>query len=159
VITAATIRVPDSLAEIDQFVVWQYEQRDGGKPTKVPYQINGSHASSTDPRTWCSWYEARKTCQENPRRWAGIGFVFSAADPFFGIDVDQCLDAAGKLMLWAQPILERFFDSYAEISPSGWGIKIWAKGRLPGGGTAFPKGDGHVEIHDRARFFTVTGNH
>ena len=43
------IRIPDSLAELDQWIVWRYEQRDGGKPTKVPYQINGSHASSTDP--------------------------------------------------------------------------------------------------------------
>jgi hypothetical protein len=32
---SATIRVPDSLAELDQWVVWRYEQRDGGKPTKV----------------------------------------------------------------------------------------------------------------------------
>jgi len=159
VITAATIRVPDSLAELDQWIVWRYEQRDDGKPTKVPYQINGNRASTTDPKMWCSWDEALKTWQENPRRWSGTGFVFSAADPFFGIDLDQCLDSAGKLMPWAQPIIERFFDSYAEISPSGRGIKIWAKGRLPGGGTAFPLGDGRVEIYDQARYFTVTGNH
>src|ERR1019366_948931 len=35
---SATIRVPDSLAELDQWVVWRYEQRDGGKPTKVSYK-------------------------------------------------------------------------------------------------------------------------
>ena len=154
-----TIRVPDSLVERYQWVVWQYEQRDGGKPTKVPYQINGARASSTDPRTWCPFDEALKAWQDNPNRWSGIGFVFSPDDPFFGIDLDHCLDADGKLKLWAQPILERFSDSYAEISPSGSGIKIWAKGRLPGGGIAFPLGDGRVEIYDQARYFTVTGNH
>ena len=154
-----TIRVPNSLAELDQWIVWRYEPRDGGKPTKVPYQINGSHASSTDPKTWCSWDEALKAWQENPGRWSGTGFVFSPGDPYFGIDLDHCLDADGRLKLWAQPIMERFFDSYAEISPSGSGIKIWAKGRLPGGGAAFPLGDGRVEIYDRARYFTVTGNH
>jgi primase-polymerase (primpol)-like protein len=53
---------------------------------------------------------------------------------------------------------EAVFDSYAEISPTGRGIKIWAKGTLAGGGTAFPLGDGRVEIYDQARFFTVTGN-
>lgn len=158
-ITAATIRVPDSLTELDQWIVWRYEQRDDGKPTKVPYHINGSRASSTDPKTWCSWDEALKAWQENPKRWSGVGFVFSPGDPYCGIDLDQCLDAAGKLKPWAQPITERFFDSYAEISPSGRGIKIWAKGRLPGGGTAFPMGDGRVEIYDHARYFTVTGNH
>ena len=156
---SATIRVPDILAELDQWVVWRYEQRDGGKPTKVPYQSNGSLASVQDPETWCSWDEARKACQENPRRWCGIGFVFSATDPFFGIDLDQCLDTTGKLKPWAQSIMERFSDSYAETSPSGRGIKIWAKGSMPSGGTAFPLGDGRVEIYDRARYFTVTGNH
>jgi hypothetical protein len=157
--TATTIRVPDSLAELDQWIVWRAEQRDGGKPTKVPYQINGSHASSTDPKTWCSWAEALKAWHENPSRWSGIGFVFSPGEPYFGIDLDDCIDDAGKLKPWAQPIMERFFDSYAEISPSGRGIKIWAKGRLPGGGTAFPIGDGRVEIYDQARYFAVTGNH
>ena len=115
--TTPTIRVPDSLAELDQWIVWRYEQRDG-KTTKVPYQINGSLASSTDPKMWCSFDEALKTWQQDPRRWSGIGFVFSAIGPFFGIDLDHCLDADGKVKRWAQPIMERFFDSYAEISPS-----------------------------------------
>jgi putative DNA primase/helicase len=159
VITAATMRVPDSLVELDQWVLWRYEPRvDGGKPTKVPYQLNGRGASSTAPMTWCPWGEALKTYQEDPQSWSGIGFVFSASDPFVGIDLDQCIDDAGKLKPWAQPIMERFFDSYAEISPSGRGIKIWAKGSLPGSGTAFSVDDGRVEIYDRARFFTVTGN-
>jgi hypothetical protein len=159
VITAATIYVPDSLTELDQWIVWRSEQRDSGKPTKVPYQINGSLADTTDPKTWCSWDEALKTWQQHPKRWSGTGFVFSTTDPFFGIDLDQCLDAARRLKPWAQPIMERFVDSYAEISPSGRGIKIWGKGKLPGGGVAFPLGDGRVEIYDQARYFTVTGNH
>ena len=158
-ISAATIRVPDSLAELDQWIVWRNEKHDNGKPTKVPYQINGTLASSTDPRTWCSSENALKTWQQDPRRWSGVGFVFSAIDPFFGIDLDGCLDATGKLKPWAQPIVERFADGYAEISPSGRGIKIWAKGSLPASGTAFHMGEGRVEIYDQGRYFTVTGNH
>jgi hypothetical protein len=145
--------------ELDQWVLWRYDARGDGGHTKVPYQINGNRASSTDPATWCPWGEAMKAWSENPTRWSGMGFVFSSTDPFFGIDLDQCLDATGRLRPWAQPILERFVDTYAEISPSGQGLKIWGKGRLPGGGTAFPMGDGRVEIYDRARYFTVTGNH
>jgi primase-polymerase (primpol)-like protein len=159
VITAAIIRVPDSPAELDQWILWRCERSDDGKPTKIPYQINGNRASSTNPNTWCSWDEALKACQENPRRWSGPGFVFSADDPFFGIDLDRSLDPAGGLKAWARPIIERFFDSYAEISPSRCVIKIWAKGRLPGSGTAFSLGDGRVEIYDQARYFTVTGDH
>lgn len=156
---APTIRVPDSLAELDQWIVWRYESRAGGKATKEPYQTNGRLASSRDSKTWCSMEKALKAWQEHPERWSGTGFVFSPGDPFFGIDLDQCLDASGKLKSWAYAIMERFFDSYSEISPSGQGIKIWGKGRLPGGGVAFSLGDGRVEIYDQARYFTVTGNH
>jgi hypothetical protein len=159
VITGATIRVPDSLAEFDQWVVWRYESRGEGKATKVPYQIDGRLASTTDPETWRSLDDAVTTWQQDPGRSSGVGFVFSPSDLFFGIDLDQCLDTAGKLKPWAQPIMEKFGDTYAEISPSGRGIKIWAKGTLPGGGTAFPMGDGRVEVYDQARYFTVTGNH
>jgi hypothetical protein len=158
-VATPAIRVPDSLAELNQWVGWRSEQRDEGKPTKVPYQLNGTRASSTDSRTWSSFEDVLKAWQESPTRFSGIGFVFSPADPFFGIDLDNCLDADGRLKPWAQPIMERFSDSYAEVSPSGSGIKIWAKGKLPGGGTAFPLGDGRVEIYDQARYFTATGNH
>jgi len=124
----------------------------------MPYQINRRCASSTGPQTWCSYDEALKAYQKDSNGWSGIGFVFSASDPFFGIDLDRCLDEAGNLKRWAQPIMERFLDSYAEISPSGRGIKIWAKGTLPGSDTAFSLDDGRVEIYDQARFFTVTGS-
>ncbi len=154
-----TIRVPDSLVELDQWVGWRFEPRDDGKPTKVPHQLNGTRASSTDSRTWCPFVDVMKAWQKTPTHFSGIGFVFSPADPFFGIDLDHCLDPAGQLKPWAQPIMERFADTYAEISPSGLGIKIWGKGQLPSGGVAFPMGDGRVEVYDRARYFTVTGKH
>jgi len=89
--------------------VWKYEQRDGGKPTKVPYEVNGSRASSTDPRHGALLTWQLKTWQrDDPPRWSGIGSVFFCHDPFFGIDLDHCLDADGRLKPWAQPIMERF---------------------------------------------------
>jgi putative DNA primase/helicase len=78
---AATIRVPGSLAELEQWLLWRYEQRDG-KPTKVPYQINGTRASSTDPATWCAFESALNAWQKHPSRWAGIGFVFIVRQAF-----------------------------------------------------------------------------
>jgi primase-polymerase (primpol)-like protein len=137
----ATIRVPDSLRELDQWVVWRFEQRESNKPTKVPYQVNGEVASSTDSRTWCSWDDALNALQNHPERWVGVGFVFSPEDAFFGVDLDRCLDQAGKLKPWALPIMERFSDTYAEISPSSQGIKIWERGRLLGGRVAFAQGE------------------
>jgi primase-polymerase (primpol)-like protein len=50
----AAIRLPDSLTELDQWVLWREEPREGETRTKGPYQIDGSRASTTDPKTWCS---------------------------------------------------------------------------------------------------------
>jgi putative DNA primase/helicase len=45
---------PDDLSELDQWVLWRYEDR-RGKPTKLPYQSGRRYASSTDPNTWASF--------------------------------------------------------------------------------------------------------
>jgi predicted P-loop ATPase len=147
--------VPDSLTELDQWVLWRYITRDG-KTTKVPYAATGRAASSTDPATWCSFERAIEAFDDG--NYAGIGFVFSSTDPYIGIDLDKCyLD--GALRPWAREIIERFADTYAEISPSGEGIKVFAKGKLPvQSGKKWNFDDGGIEIYDHARFFTVTAN-
>ena len=45
--------------------------------------------------------------------------------------------------------------SYAELSPSGTGVKIFARGKLPKGGR---KKVGDFETYDSGRYFTVTGH-
>lgn len=92
-----------------------------------------------------------------PNWYAGVGFVFSPQDPFCGIDLDDSLDAQAKPKSWAQPIVERFFDSYMEISPSGLGLKVWVRGAVPSNLAGVKVGDGQIEIYDHARYFAVTG--
>jgi primase-polymerase (primpol)-like protein len=46
-------------------------------------------------------------------------------------------------------------DTYTEKSPSGTGLHLLAKGTLPEG----RRRTGCVELYDRGRFFTVTGDH
>jgi hypothetical protein len=74
-----------------------------------------------------------------------------------GIDLDQVLDGDGKVKAWGRGIVEKFFDTYMEISPSGSGIKIWLRGALPANLPGIQVGDGQIEIYDHARYFTVTG--
>jgi hypothetical protein len=83
--------------------------------------------------------------------------VFSVTDPFCGIDLDDCLDAEGNVKPWARRIVERFGDTYMEISPSGCGLKIWIRGGVPANLAGVSVGDGQIEIYDHARYFTVTG--
>lgn len=87
----------------------------------------------------------------------GLGFVFCREDPYVGIDLDNCLDEAGKVKPNFAGILVRFADSYMEISPSARGIKIWARGTLPANLPGVSVGDGQIEMYDHARYFAVTG--
>ena len=60
-------------------------------------------------------------------RAGGIGFVFSDIDPYLGIDLDGCISEDGSVAGWAQNVLNCIGPTYAEISPSGTGIKLWVQ--------------------------------
>lgn len=51
--------VDAELKEKQQWVLWMSEIRDG-KPTKIPYQVNGQKAKSNDRTTWTDY---RAVCE------------------------------------------------------------------------------------------------
>jgi len=125
-------------------VGWKTVQRDG-KASKVPFQPDGSRrASVTDPAHWGRLESVDQDAVE------GVGFVFTAGDPYLGIDLDGCREN-GRLTTWGLAILEGL-RSYAEASPSGTGVHILLKGRLEEGHRW-----GAIEVYDRGRYFTTTG--
>jgi hypothetical protein len=155
-LSIADFRVPDDLTELDQWVLWRFETING-RPRKVPYQASGRRADSTEPTTWTTFEEVLSTWR-GKQRYAGIGFVFSNSDPFCGVDLDDCLGIGQNLKPWARGIVERFGDSYQEISPSGEGLKIWVRGSLPANLPGVQvAGGGQVELYHHSRYFTVTG--
>jgi primase-polymerase (primpol)-like protein len=151
--------VPEELRERPQWVCWRYEERDE-KPTKVPYQPNGKRASVTDLMTWSGFEHC---VMEAAHHFDGVGFVFSSADPFVGIDLDDCRDPeTGAISEWAQKIIERVSEGYTEISPSGEGVHVIVEGTVRGGRTRKKvrvNGEvvGQVEMYGHSKFFTVTG--
>jgi hypothetical protein len=138
-------------------VVWRYAERNG-KITKLPInpRYSGRMARTNDPTTWSDFGHALSVCGENPKL-TGTGFVFSGDDPYVGTDLDNCRDPeTGVVDPWAAGWIRRL-GGYAEVSPSGSGVKIISKGSLPSsvGKTIV---DGHeTEMYDRGRFFTITG--
>jgi len=143
--------VPDDLKPYDQFVNWKWEERNG-KRTKPPYDPKtGNRASHSDPSTWGTFIQAVKGLDNG---FDGIGFVFTESDPFCGIDLDKCIDpTSGEVATWAVKLVKDF-GSYTEVSPSGTGLKIFIRGKLPHGGLKTK----HIEVYDRLRFFTITGD-
>ena len=110
-------------------------------------------ASSTDEATWRTYEDAYNAWLENEWSFAGVGRVIRAEEDLVGVDLDKCLDPeSGKLTPWAKAMLERL-DSYAEISPSGTGVKVWV--RAPSTTRAHVKPG--LEVYPRGRYFTVTG--
>ena len=144
-------KIPQELKNLNQWVVWKWETRNG-KKTKPPYDPKtGKRASHSNSATWGTFEQAVKALD---RGFDGIGFAFTEDDPYCGIDLDDCRDPISEIIKpWALKIIKDF-DSYTEISPSKTGLKIFIKGKLPGGGIKTK----HVEIYDRLRYFTVTGD-
>ena len=153
--------IPAELRRRPQWVCWRYEGRDG-KHTKAPInpKSNGklSHAKTNDPATWTDFEAALAaygTYQLN-----GVGFCFAADDGLTGIDMDHVLDPeSGELRLEAAEILQRFAGTYAEISPSGTGLRLFCYGkpRRSGKNTGKMKWL-EVYAHPSSRYLTVTGN-
>lgn len=161
------MQLPDDLTELDQWVVWK--QQDG---TKVPYSIHtGRRASTLQPNDWSTYEQASHFLQTHPGNYSGLGFVFVQDGGLAGVDLDDCIDEKGNVKAWASGVLQQLV-TYAEISPSGRGIKLWIRAKLPGPGAKVtidalgrvldnpkdPARDGQVEIYDRGRYFTVTGH-
>jgi hypothetical protein len=167
-------RVPQVLKDHPRWVLWKFVRRlkaDGTvKWTKMPLQARdpAAPAGTTDPTTWASFEKALAALDANAGRIDGLGFVLgwtAGPDPctISGIDLDDCVDDQGQIADWARIRLEDF-ASYAEISPSGRGVKIFVLGCWANGATyealdgLGDDGKGQIEIARRDRFFTVTGD-
>ena len=163
------------------WTAWQSEIRRGyDKPSKMPYRNPGVESKTNAPSTWLSLDEARAVAAllPMPVGAGGIGVLLGDLGNgwhLVGIDYDSCIDGAG-ITDWAAAGLA-VTGSYAEVSPSGEGIKqfmacrssdipaIKAALRIEETGKAWKqakktKGDHPpgIEVYVERRFFTVTGD-
>jgi hypothetical protein len=157
------IELPPALSPLTQqqrWVVWKWIVDKNGKKTKPPYQgaAPDRNASSTDPTTWCDFNTAmRAYCSHKAD---GIGFALDASG-LAAFDIDDCIDAAGVTHRWAIALVNRC-RSYAEVTPSGTGIRIIGTANGPALHRKFvvPGANGmSIEIYRAAsRYITVTGD-
>jgi len=148
--------IPETLRKIPRWVMWRLLQKtkpNGEKVwTKVPFTIDGAAGSSTNPTTW-STYEDACDALILGGNFDGIGFVLG--DDIQGIDLDDCRNPqTGELTELAVDVLAKV-NGYAEVSPSGTGIKVFARTNLDGSRTKKEVG---VELYCSGRYFTVTGH-
>ena len=147
--------IPTELRVIPRWVCWRYAQRtkpDGGAVwAKLPVTAEGRPASTTDAKTWTTFEDAVDGMILEG--FDGVGLVLG--EDVQGIDLDDCRDTAtGSLSELAQEVLEKV-SGYAEVSPSGTGIKVFSRTNLDASRT---KKEAGVELYREGRYFTVTGH-
>ena len=148
--------VPKELRAKPNWVGFKVEPKpDGSGFTKEPVRIkDGYHASCTKPTAWTTFDKAVAALRAGRHGINAIGYAFDG-DGIVGIDVDHCVGDDGRLSDFAKEVLAKV-PSYAEFSPSGTGVHILARCSKP-----FPGGGVHreeIELYEKGRFFTVTGN-
>ncbi len=145
--------MPAELTTCPQWVVWRAVwQPEKNKYSKVPHDAKtGKAASSTDPATWATFEQTRVAYEAGNGKYAGVGFVLSSDDPFSGVDLDHAIH--GKELSDEAQSVVLSLKSYAEVSPSGTGLRVFVQAALPPGG----RKRGDTEMYENGRFLTVTG--
>jgi hypothetical protein len=153
------IVIPPALARLRgerRWVVWR-EGPNGKVPLNADTLLN---ASTDNPRTWRDLELAQHTYKDRQSHVDGIGFVLTRSE-YAAFDIDDCRDATtGAIHPWVLSLIERS-RSYAEVTPSGTGVRIigLATDDHIHSTFAVPNTNGIVcEIYRKAvRFITITG--
>ena len=152
--------IPMDLKQIPRWVLWRFVEmgdEDSKRWAKMPMQVSGQSASSTNPAHWTDFLSIQSAYEANPAKYDGIGFVFSDEDNLIGVDLDDCYDIlTGSFTNAALQHIADQVTGYMEISPSGTGVKIFTRANLPASHVDHAIG---LEIYPKSRYFTVTGHH
>lgn len=153
------LSLPPPLQPLDayrQFVTYRLVPsiRKPGKTDKLPCDYRTGHvASAHNPEIWCGFAEAAAAVAAG--RGHGVGFVFTAADPFWFLDIDGALQADGQWSALAIDLCQRFAGAAVEVSQSQTGLHIIGSGTVPSHGCKnIPLG---LELYTELRFVALTG--
>jgi hypothetical protein len=131
--------IPQELKDRKQWTTWWFQNRDdkmfAGK--------------SNDPTTWRTFDQVKNS----PK----IAFVIGDRGQYVGVDLDDCY-IDGKFNAFASEILKPFKGiSYAEISPSGDGVKLLIHGQKPDWAVCTYGKPLILECYGHNRFWCITG--
>ena len=143
-------------AAYPQFIVYKSvpSQSRPGKTDKFPTDWRSGHRHDAhDPQIWLNCQQAIDIAV----MWGepyGAGFVFSEHDPFWFLDIDDCLTEAG----WSaesQRLAQLLAGCAIEISQSGRGLHYFGTGKPPAHGC---RNDAlGLEFYHSGRFAALTG--
>jgi hypothetical protein len=147
------------LAHYRQFIVYKLvpSRTRPGKTDKFPIDHATGYMPEKGSGASSIWTDAHTAIAAVNRLGAdhGIGFSFAETDPFFFVDIDECLTPANQWSDVANSLLSAFPGAYVEVSQSGRGLHIIGTGTPPPHGcknTAYG-----LEFYHTDRFVALTG--
>jgi primase-polymerase (primpol)-like protein len=115
------------LAAYRQFIAVLLVPKPNGKTDKLPVRWNtGEVCDAHDPTAWCGYDEAAAAAARGGELFT-VGFVLTAADPFFCVDVDGAAQADGTWSPLAQQLCAALPGAVIEVSQSGKGLHLWGR--------------------------------
>ncbi len=140
------------MKDLKQWINWKLESKPGEiKLTKVPFSYSFRRKiDAHDPANWLTYEEAKKRDDK-------VGFVLTANDPYFCVDLDNSY-VNGAWSKHSYKTLEWFPNAYVEISFSGDGLHIFGKcnGDVPVHRKRVKFGNDETELYTTGRFIAFT---
>lgn len=163
-----------AMARHPRWVAYSGKITANNKIDKVPINPRtGRNASNNSSKTWARKSEADRFAKGASKKNArpGIGIVLGKLEPelsLIGVDLDGCVDPQTEdVEDWAVEVVKRL-GAYAELSPSGTGLKVFFLHRsevnpcdlIDGKKKKEWKQGSHfgIELHVENSYFTVTGD-
>lgn len=149
--------IPPFLRRHKAWLLWHYEKKDKDKkPRKVPLYVGGgrrrfAHGSPEDRERLATYDDAVAAAR---RADCYLGFAMLPDWGLVALDFDRCLDDSGRLHPDAESVAG---ETYAELSPSGKGVRAFYSGNLEDRKNTKHEDFG-FEVFCSRGFVTVTGN-
>lgn len=144
------------MASYKQFILYHLvpSKTRPGKMDKFPLDYRTLRkADPTSPLTWGSFEDVASMLPALGPKY-GVGFTFSEFDPFWFLDIDECLNGSG----WNSTGLELcnlLAGAAVEVSQSGRGLHVFGTGPTPPHGCR--NTPLHLEFYTNKRFVALTG--
>lgn len=147
-----------ALDQFKQFIVYVLSpsKTRTGKMDKYPVDYrSGQVANAHDSAIWLDANGAIAAAKQLGAGY-GVGFVFTENDPFWFLDIDNCLSECGtKWNDVAMHLLTAFSGAAVEVSSSGKGLHIIGSGKPPK--HSCKNSHYNLEFYTAARFIALTG--
>lgn len=156
------LEAPADLRRLPGWIIWRLEYDDKGNTQKIPYWSNGQkrfgrQGSAADKAKLVPFSVAKEAAAK--RGFEGVGLALLPEWGITALDFDNCIDTSGNETKLPPEIAAIVADTYAEVSPSGKGVRAFFKGDM--GSHKSPKShpDGWgFETFNTSGWVTFTGD-